>query len=532
MPKPFDSIHYSWLLPMAILLLFSVILLQFVDSQPLIRSEWTTHLVSFGRAEQMAAEKNTYLNRAVFPKALKKYYTPRENLDFSNIADDLKKTDIHPPLYFWLLHPIIHYTGINESSARTLNIVLFFVAGMFFYKLSCMVFHKKSFALTALILWAASVPMVLLVMKARPYMLATTLTVIATTYLFYLLPLKKIQIHQFLLYGLILTVGFLTLYQFFLVALALSFIIFIHYIKNNKKRILYFCLTTVASVTLFYTVFPALFVHMERVANHRRHSDIFTIQERLLRIMSAFSEYFSYHLTWLIVFFVIGTAFLLLFKKSVFRKNIFIELGQPYRRFQLYFIVLAVLVTGFLAIWFLTGRAPHVLMTSTKRIGFIFPAILIASIAILDLLITHEKFKTALLILWVFLSIHATNQYLTKMGKPPYVPENVVQQHSLVILNHKHREIFPEIIFSMNDQAQFFMTRNQNSLEKKINSLIPLIKKQKNALLILMIRPYNTKMCQRINDFVETLSSRAILRPQKTSKEWLLAYEVEMDSLK
>jgi len=130
------------------------------------------------------------------------------------------------------------------------------------------------------------------------------------------------------------------------------------------------------------------------------------------------------------------------------------------------------------------------------------------------------------------LSIHATNQYLTKMGKPPYVPENVVQQHSLVILNHKHREIFPEIIFSMNDQAQFFMTRNQNSLEKKINSLIPLIKKQKNALLILMIRPYNTKMCQRINDFVETLSSRAILTPQKTSKEWLLAYEVEMDSLK
>lgn len=48
---------------------------------------------------------------------------PEKVLCFRTIAKDLATTDIHPPLYFWLLHIWLHIFGSGIISAAFLNIV-------------------------------------------------------------------------------------------------------------------------------------------------------------------------------------------------------------------------------------------------------------------------------------------------------------------------------------------------------------------------------------------------------------------------
>lgn len=518
------SNNHICFIPLIILMLTSMIYLFFVGSQPLVRSEWTTHLVSFGRAKQMALEKESFLNRPVHPQEIKKYYTPRDNLSFGSVSDSMHKTDIHPPLYFWMLHPIVHHTGINRYVARILNIILFIITGFLFYHLSYIITKNKYMANIILVLWAISYPTVLVIMKARQYMLLTTLTVGSITYLIHILYLNKIKIYHYVGYITILLAGFLTQYQFFFVALGLSVIIFFHCVSSKKiNQLLNFFLSTILAFLLFYYIFPALPDHLEKLSG-RNLSSMLPFTERLYRTILAINEYFP-HIPVLIILLIFGIGFLYISKQSILNKNTLKEILSPQGKFLLYIIILFTIIIGCTAGIFLIGNAPNHMMNSAKRIAFIFPICLLTIVGILNMSLINNKFKYIFLIIWILLSIQSSAQFLTKKEKPNFVPDNVIKQHSLIFFNHDHREIFPELIFSMNEKALIFMTRNHKMLQKDLRNVISLVKKEKEALFVLMIRPNNKKKRQEVKEFVNKLSHQFNLNEIRTPKNWLLAYE-------
>ena len=72
-------------------------------------------------------------------KELKDYISVQENerFKYAHIWDNLKK-DVHPPLYYMFLHTISSFfiDGFSKWYAFGINIVMFVVAYLMFYKLS------------------------------------------------------------------------------------------------------------------------------------------------------------------------------------------------------------------------------------------------------------------------------------------------------------------------------------------------------------------------------------------------------------
>jgi Dolichyl-phosphate-mannose-protein mannosyltransferase len=58
----------------------------------------------------------------------KRYWTPDQFWVFRRISDDLGRLDLHPPLYFWLLHVWVFVAGVNDTSGTLLNLILLAIA--------------------------------------------------------------------------------------------------------------------------------------------------------------------------------------------------------------------------------------------------------------------------------------------------------------------------------------------------------------------------------------------------------------------
>lgn len=97
---------------------------------------------------------------------------------FGQISHDLAKTDIHPPLYFWLLHIWFFAFGVSASSGLMLNLLFLLItaATIFFTCRTLNVSASISF-LTSLA-WMVSLPSRVTVEAIRQYTLLTMLAVL------------------------------------------------------------------------------------------------------------------------------------------------------------------------------------------------------------------------------------------------------------------------------------------------------------------------------------------------------------------
>ena len=74
--------------------------------------------------------------RWVPAQAWQAYWTPDRFSVFGQIGRDLARYDIHPPLYFWLLHVWIQVTGVRLSAGPLLN-TIFLLLGAWIIALAC-----------------------------------------------------------------------------------------------------------------------------------------------------------------------------------------------------------------------------------------------------------------------------------------------------------------------------------------------------------------------------------------------------------
>ncbi len=66
----------------------------------------------------------------------KKLLIPDKQFAFKEISDDLAQFDIHPPLYFWLLHIWSLLFGVHVRTGPLLNVVIFLVTALFLFRLA------------------------------------------------------------------------------------------------------------------------------------------------------------------------------------------------------------------------------------------------------------------------------------------------------------------------------------------------------------------------------------------------------------
>ncbi|MEW6198920.1 MAG: glycosyltransferase family 39 protein [Planctomycetota bacterium] len=100
---------------------------------------------------------------------LKQFLHPDEPLCFGRIGHDLAATDIHPPLYFWLLHGWVLAVGVHTWSGPALNTLLAAAAAVALFGLACIVVRDRLAAAAVAAIWVVSPAVIDTCFEARHY---------------------------------------------------------------------------------------------------------------------------------------------------------------------------------------------------------------------------------------------------------------------------------------------------------------------------------------------------------------------------
>lgn len=228
-----------------------------------------------------------------------KFLKPHEGFIFQNIQTDLVNHDIHPPLYFWLLHLWILIVGVHVWTGPSLNVIIDILntALLFFFARTLLKDDFKAFAVG--ISFSFSPGLMSVTFLARSYELFTFFSILLLWALRRLLFCEK---KSLLLSGFfvscIVFLGLLTHYYFGLFAggAVIAFAIYGLLIKKGVpwfwKKMLTLTTSSGFGFLLMILVHPGFF---QQFFSFKLHGQPFTGFDLLLRVMKtglAVSGYF------------------------------------------------------------------------------------------------------------------------------------------------------------------------------------------------------------------------------------------------
>ncbi len=171
--------------------------------------------------------------------------------------------DVHPPLYYCILHTICSFTPDVFSKWQGLvpNIIFYTVTLIFLYFLAMELTGSKKTALLSMVFWGFSGGAVSCTSFIRMYCLLTMLSVMAAY--FYIRFYKTLKTRYVVGISLTVLAGLLTQYMFYLFAFFLTLIFCIYLLFKKKfKEFFGLGLSVLASVSAAFAIFPATVLHM------------------------------------------------------------------------------------------------------------------------------------------------------------------------------------------------------------------------------------------------------------------------------
>lgn len=180
-----------------------------------------------------------------------------KTVNFNLISKDLGNHDIHPPLYYWLLHIIYFLFGSSIWSGAILNLVIysatFFVVYLFFKTLKV---DENTLFLT-MFLWAFSPAVIHSVYEARHYELTTLLSFLLLFFVIRLIQSRnENNILSITVIFIVSFAGILTNYMFSIVAGAAILIIGLKFYHTKAKQYLAGVVSIVLGLASIVVVHP------------------------------------------------------------------------------------------------------------------------------------------------------------------------------------------------------------------------------------------------------------------------------------
>lgn len=150
------------------------------------------------------------------------FWQPADPFGFAAISQSLSAWDIHPPLYFWLLHVWGLVFGLTAASSIWLNVVLSVLTGLALFGLARWAFGDPIFAALTVCVWALAAPTVGVSLVARQYGLLALVSVLTVwAALAWFARSRRPGIAAMLGLGVLIGAGLLTYYQFALLVAGL-----------------------------------------------------------------------------------------------------------------------------------------------------------------------------------------------------------------------------------------------------------------------------------------------------------------------
>lgn len=251
-------------------------------------------------------------NRWVPASEWQSLWTPSEFGAFRAIGEDLARNDIHPPLYFWLLHVWVHAFGIAPTSGLYLNLLFMIATAACLYVAGRSYRCSVPIATTAAALWALSGATLQVLDEARPYML---LALVSAAFLWRLGAfLRRPAWTSSVAVGAVAFIGVLIHYHFILVIASGAAVTFVALAsKRNWIAALKGAVAVTLAATAFVLVHPLFYLSFRQ---QREQGQPFSATEVPRRVSKTLRETFGLVLpesvAWWITFHIAEVALLLL----------------------------------------------------------------------------------------------------------------------------------------------------------------------------------------------------------------------------
>jgi hypothetical protein len=163
---------------LALLVLFAAVLIVIGGTQKrqITYNDGISYLAA--AASQVRYEEEAPVGRWVPAAQWQELWQPGSFPAFGTIARDLAETDIHPPLYFWLLHLWGWLFGNGLALAPILNLLFLALATVVLYSTCRQARVSEWGALVATSAWTLSGSMVLVHLQARQYSLLALVAIL------------------------------------------------------------------------------------------------------------------------------------------------------------------------------------------------------------------------------------------------------------------------------------------------------------------------------------------------------------------
>jgi len=191
--------------------------------------ETISYLCATGNQENFNTIAHQTENKEVNTTLWKNLIAIDEPYCFEKIATELAISDLHPPLYFWMLHLYLVNIGVSMQAGVILNIILHLLSLLALFALARKLSFSPIASATICLLWAVSPAALSIDFYARQYaLLGLVHLTYAISFLAWMQRPTRINI---LLLVLFTTLGFLTHYSFIYTAGGY----FIFTLLNRKK---------------------------------------------------------------------------------------------------------------------------------------------------------------------------------------------------------------------------------------------------------------------------------------------------------
>lgn len=389
----------------------------------------------------------------------KKLIRPDEFFCFQRIGFDLAHYDIHPPLYFWLLHIWTFLFGVSMWSGPSLNILITDLTILALFALALRVLGNISEATLVVFSWAINPSIILVSTEARQYDLLTLWAVLLVwqTVRYSTLP-KPIKLHETLFLMILTIAGLLTHYYFLFVVVGVVIFSIARLIRKDNQRLIGALVAIGLGHILAIALHPDFVVSFQGYNQYQKfvHEEFF---KRVEVVLLSFSSFFY---LFVILLGVVIWAFITYFYN---RSGLF----QHFRNInlnELYIPFICVWLGSIIIVLYLTFLSPQHSM-GPKYLSLIWPFFVFIVAYILRF---TNKFKLHLTIFFYVCPLILVIAAFVDLNRKNTL-SIPFDQADFVIIDNLARGILPRIIWHVPDDSFVLVDTQQDILRHPENWL-------------------------------------------------------------
>ena len=447
-----------------------------VTGYSVIKSVSHADVISFLSATGHQGEYQNVWKNGAFPNGnwtkaadWKRFIKIEKPFCFKTIGTDLANFDVHPPLYFWMLHIWSLVFGINLWTGAVLNILIDLIAAFFLFRLAMYVLGNSDEAALVTFFWALSPAVFPTSFDTRSYCLLALITILFVTQVIkYSDQLKVFGLKEFITLSILTAAGALTYYFFAIVVTVGCLYVITKTVMVNKRRLLLVIGSTTTGYFIFYLLHMQFYKPFLKAGSL---SEPFAIPEFLPRVQNIIATLQE------VIYFPLGGTVLNFFIVPVFLMGIIIWLSLDYFRKNARFNFLAnvnstgrqmlfflILIVGIHFSIYLSFLVTTYAMQAPKYLTMAWPFFAFVPVFILRL---FGRYRSVMKILFCLLivasSIGFLRVFLENYDEAYPDPEPYLADASAVVCDDVSRGLFPRIFWKLSDDTPIF-AGNQNYL--------------------------------------------------------------------